>query len=928
MPRSGLHLVLARLGFLALLLLALPITALAVVFTPPFEPWRRSKAEQLLSEAIDMQTVIKGPVTIGFGWEPTISIADVASVDDDMPTDLKGVSAKALSLRLGLLPLLAGSLKLSDLVVSGLKVDIEIPVQDDENAEDDTDVAGFLRDFVRSRFADDISLRNAQLNYINLKTGFTIRYAFDDIGSKPGSGGGVLVSGVGHINGKPWKVDGKIDPPGADPDQRNFVFSGTQAGLTSTLAGSYICGASADSIDAILTGNAPALTKLLDVYDVKTDFDGSGTVSARFSGELRTPKMSEIALKVVFENGDALQLTGSVANVVKGTGLDLTLDGKLPSPAPKAGEQKPIYDLGITGFSGRIQGSLDEILVRDLHVITNSVKAQLRDIGPITAERLYKDPQGRLGLYDLLVLAGDPKRPSLKIAGTIEDVLQFQGIDLKGDINFLTADFLDLAAEDKASLLGHLNGHVAVSDADGSLGIEELSAKVSDSSLLALSINLIFDDLEKANDLKFETHLDIPKFKPFAAALGSDVEELGTVKFDGSVTGGAQHISATGTSLVGETTIAGTLSGALTEGRPTLTGDIATALLHLSDTVKLSSINAVYQSNVDEADADVFDYSKAWETLFIDLQIKVAKIAGGGGGASNIKGRVTYLAGVIGLDPLTMTFLGGKASASGKIDTSGVENIFGLKGRVDNMQIGAVLRELKSSYPISGTLQVSYDLSGAGNAKAQIPKSLNGSLSMSLRHGWIGTGLLDLAGLSLPAWLLTRAPGGSQANLVCTVAPFRFDKGKGITQGLVLETSDVQVAGVGFIDFRQNEVNLRFKPQALRQQFMKISQPFAIRGTLSRPQLRLTGAPVAGAMVEVLAFPFNLLETIIQPKASEPGRVPCRIIHTASASTSSLLGLGLLGPNSPVLRPPRLGPGGGPLGLGILNKPLLGGSRR
>ena len=308
MPRSGLHLVLARLGFLALLLLALPITALAVVFTPPFEPWRRSKAEQLLSEAIDMQTVIKGPVTIGFGWEPTISIADVASVDDDMPTDLKGVSAKALSLRLGLLPLLAGKSKLSDLVVSGLKVDIEIPVQDDENAEDDTDVAGFLRDFVRSRFADDISLRNAQLNYINLKTGFTIRYAFDDIGSKPGSGGGVLVSGVGHINGKPWKVDGKIDPPGADPDQRNFVSLRYASRPDQHSCRKLHMRSFRRSIDAILTGNAPALTKLLDVYDVKTDFDGSGTVSARFSGELRTPKMSEIALKVVFRMGTPYNL--------------------------------------------------------------------------------------------------------------------------------------------------------------------------------------------------------------------------------------------------------------------------------------------------------------------------------------------------------------------------------------------------------------------------------------------------------------------------------------------------------------------------------------------------------------------------------------------------------------------------------------------
>ena len=57
------------------------------------------------------------------------------------------------------------------------------------------------------------------------------------------------------------------------------------------------------------------------------------------------------------------------------------------------------------------------------------------------------------------------------------------------------------------------------------------------------------------------------------------------------------------------------------------------------------------------------DYSKVWQTLLVDFEIAVAKIAGGGDGASNIKGRVTYLAGVIGLDPLTMTFLGGSASA-------------------------------------------------------------------------------------------------------------------------------------------------------------------------------------------------------------------------------------------------------------------------
>jgi AsmA family protein len=204
---------------------------------------------------------------------------------------------------------------------------------------------------------------------------------------------------------------------------------------------------------------------------------------------------------------------------------------------------------------------------------------------------------------------------------------------------------------------------------------------------------------------------------------------------------------------------------------------------------------------------------------------------------------------------------------------------------------------------------------------------LDGSLSITLRNGWLGTSLLDLAGLSLPNWLLTRTPGGNQANLVCMVAPFAFAKGRGITSGFVLETDDVQVAGVGFIDFRQSEVNLQFKPKALRQQFIKIAQPFAVRGPLTHPQLRLTGAPVVGAVVEVLAFPFNLLDTIVQPGTNERGHVPCRIIQT-SRNGDGLLNLPLVGRQFTIPKAPRLFGPSSPLPLGILKQPLFGGSSR
>jgi AsmA family protein len=904
-PSSPIRLI-VRLVFIAVLVFSVPAAALAVLYLKSFEPLRRSNIEHLLSDAIDIEVEVRGPIQISYDWEPTITIADLVAVESELPSDLKAMSAKSLSLKLPLVPLLAGQVQLNTLVVDGLKVAIEIPKGGAPEDVDGVDVSEVIGDFLRSRFADGLTLHDAALDYVNMDSGFRLHYAFDEIVTTPAGDGGVTAASAGSLNGEPWKLEGKVEPPGDDEDERKFTLSVIHAGLSNTLAGTYSFGMWGDTVDMTLASSTPDLKRFLDIYGISGDMAGRGKVRARLAGSLDALKVSDLALTLAFESGGKYQLTGGIGDIAAGTGLDLSLTGSFAQKPLAEGEQAPIYDLGITGFNGRIEGPLNGASVRDFHVFTSSVTANLRDIGPITAERLFKDKQGRLGIYDVLVLAGDPQRPSVRVAGTVKDILAFQGVDLKGEIDFLAADFLDLAAEEHAEELGHLSGHIALSDADGSLGIESLTANVADSSLIKLAIDLVFDDIPEVKELKFAAHLDIPRFKPFAAALGSQVDEVGAVKFDGSITGSDERIVMAGTTLVGQTTLKGSLAGALSQGKPVLSGDISTALLHLADLLKLASINAVYQENVDEADADVFDYSKVWESLFVDLKIKVAKIAGGGDGASNIDGRVTYLAGVIGLEPLTLSYLGGKASANGKIDTNPAQNTFALKGGVNNLQIGAVLKEMQVSYPVSGALNVTYDLSGAGNTKAQIPRSLNGSLSVSLRNGWIGTGLLDLTGMSLPAWLLTRGERGGQATLVCAVAPFSFKQGRGSTRGLVLETRNVQVVGVGYIDYRSDRVDLHFKPQALQSQFIKIAQPFAIQGKLGSPSVRLTGAPVAGAVVGTLASPLNLLATIVQPKAGTPGRVPCRVVQTAQ---------GARGGNAPAANQPR---SRGPLGLGIL----------
>lgn len=490
----------------------------------------------------------------------------------------------------------------------------------------------------------------------------------------------------------------------------------------------------------------------------------------------------------------------------------------------------------------------------------------------------------------------------MRVTGTVKDIIDFKGVELKGKVDFPTADFFDLAAEKNAASLGHLTGQVALTDADGSLGIESFSAKVTDSSLLKLSIDLVFDDLRNADDLKFATHLDIPKFEQFAAALGTPGEDIGRIKFDGTIEGSDESVELAGTTLVGGTTIKGVLTGKLSEDKPVLSGELSSPLLHLSDMKKLGAINVAYFENIDEKDIDVIDYSKVSETVKVELKINVAKIAGGGTDASNISGNVTYLAGVVGLDPLSLTYLGGRATSNGKIDTKADPNSFSVKGRVENLPIGAVMKQLGGGSPVRGSLHVTYDISGAGNSVAEIPRTLSGSITSSLRDGWIGSDLINLTGLSLPAWLLSRSSRG--AELVCVVAPFSFQDGRGSTRSLVLETREVQIVGVGYVDLRRDVLDLRFKPQPLRQKLIEVTQPFVIQGNLKHPKIHLTGAPIANAVAGTFAFPFNLLDSIVQPRAGTPGRVPCRVTYTAERreretrtrpDSHGPLGLGIFG---------------------------------
>ncbi|MGI9403217.1 MAG: AsmA-like C-terminal region-containing protein [Hyphomicrobium sp.] len=876
MTRLWVRVLWVAFGVLAVSIIAIVGISAAALYTASFEPWRRAQAEVLLNDALGLNTKVSGTVEVGFGLTPRVVISDVSSERTEAVSDLKSASAKKVDFNVSLLSLFSGDAVLISLFVDGLSVDIDLPEGRTDRRPGDP--GAFLHDFVRMPFSANLSLQNFRLNYQDRETGWNAQYKFDRFGVHR-QARTVLVKGVGHIHDRPLELTGKIEPSGSSGNQHAFSFSAKQSGLTVELSGVYQTANLADTIDAAIKAHSASLSDLLDVYNVEHSFDGKGDLTFSLSGPLGAARISALDLSLTLGAGDTFLLTGSIDDAVKRSGIDLHMKSSLVPPPSTPGAQKPLYDLNITGFSGHIAGSIDALLVRDLRIVTSSLKAQLHEIGPISAERVWKDPQGRVGLYDVKVLAGPGERPTVRIRGNVKDVLKFQGVDLQGAIDFQTADALGLEAEDKAALLGRLQGNVAVSDADGSIGIESLKAQVTETDLLSMSVEFVFDDLRAKDELTFKTSLNIPSFKKFSAALGDDVEELGAATFDGTISGSDEHLKANGVTVVGKTTLTGTLVGSNADGRPLLTGSVSTPLLHLEDVEKIVSVRSVYITNSDdedEGDQDVLDLSKIENTIEVDMQIEVEKIDGGGRDASKISGRVTYKDDVVGLDNVTMRYLGGKASTSGKINTRGGVNSFSLVGDVDDLRIGTVLKRLRLTVPVSGTLGMHFALTSKGDDADSISKSLGGHLAASLRHGKIGTSLLDLAGLNFPTWLFSRHSKSGEADLVCAIAPFSFVNGRGTTRSLVLETRDVQVRGAGYIDFGKNAISMRFRPRPLRAQFIDIVKPFSIKGSLSKPHLNLEGAPIAGLAAEVITFPLNLIGTLLEPLESGSSHVPCR----------------------------------------------------
>jgi uncharacterized protein involved in outer membrane biogenesis len=509
----------------------------------------------------------------------------------------------------------------------------------------------------------------------------------------------------------------------------------------------------------------------------------------------------------------------------------------------------------------------------------------LPELGPVRARAKLRDRGNLFTLTAIDVAAGSADGPAAHAAGRIGDLLAMKKIELSGDFQIATARLLGPEAPVKNSALGKVHGRFSLSDADGSIGIEALSAEVKNTKLLSLSAKGLFDDIRQKDELHFEAALNVPDLSELVRELGIKANLKGSLSFMGQVWGSDERFQAEGKARLGETDLSGTLNGSLVGARPELRAILSSPAFNLADFGLLPAA-ATPESPAKKAGQDdkpvhkwVFGENpisfEALKEFNLDFDMRLDKVAGIHLKIDKVEARLDIVNGLLKVDPLRLKFAGSSIEMRLTADARPKVPEVRLDINAEDMDLGDFLSQVETDVLLDGEMDVIVRLKAAGHSPRTLAASLEGTFDVAIGKGHVRTSLLDLAVTNPVNWLFSESARKGYADLNCLVARFDLQKGVAKSVTLLLDTPNVRAGGTGAIDFRDEIMGFDINPHAKRKRLIALTTPFKIEGPLASPSVTVNTTGATTRMLgTVLVSPVNFLGSLL-PFGGGRGKDAC-----------------------------------------------------
>jgi hypothetical protein len=861
------------LAAVAVLVILIVGAGFALLHFPALEDARSRIAANLLSSYLGEAVVVNGDVDVTLGRTIDVAVQGVGSAaagsEPSAPTAPVGTMRMSFSLDAAL----RGRLDLTALDLSSVRLIIDAAAAGPPKETLGRRVSSAVERVLSSPLIRSLSLTDVRILRINDPAGWNGSLFFDTVTSRETDrGSAVSLDAKGSLHGQAFTFSGSLPDlstaPGAEREGNlslKLAFKGIEAGLDGRLAQEV----EGLTLAARLDLTSPSLGDVQDVLKLARVVAGTGTLGMALDGALAKLAIGSAKLRIETAEGRVYEADGGIADMWAADGIDLGFAAKLLPPGAEKGKSR--FDLAPRSIQGRVSSKEGGFEIDEVIVETGLASVELEKIGPIRIGEIVRDEKGHLRLEDIRLVQGDPKDPTLDLAGNLNDALELRDFSLEGDFKLRMA--LLLTGRPDATGVGAVRGKVAMSDASGHLRLKTLDAKLEGTDLMALSLRLA--EGGKSGDrigLKF----DLPDLGRLASVLGRKASAGLRIAFDGTIgaTGGAATLAGSG--RVGKTVLKGRMGIAAPKGKPEITGNIRAKDLHLDDAIAAREVPNLFSDRQIDA---VKLRKRVQEEATLSLDISADAVESSGGSAGGLKARLVYAKSRLRVSPLDLLYLGGSIKGEVDADLAPSPPVLRLEAAVRKLSLEQLFKRLDKVPAASGPLDLDLAVTANGTDLHALLASMSGQVSGSIKGGSLADRTINLAGQTIIGWMFTRSADGS-APLVCFVTRFDFKDGIGNTRKLVLETDKVQAAGAGTLNLRNDTMDFVFKPRAKRNDLVGTVGPVHVSGPLSKPETTLTDGTAAAKVVgETIGLPFHLLGSIIGANGKpSPEHKPCVVV--------------------------------------------------
>jgi AsmA family protein len=220
----------------------------------------------------------------------------------------------------------------------------------------------------------------------------------------------------------------------------------------------------------------------------------------------------------------------------------------------------------------------------------------------------------------------------------------------------------------------------------------------------------------------------------------------------------------------------------------------------------------------------------------LDAHVTAKQVVDGEVRARNVEFKAKLAPGKLEVAPLTMGFAGGDARLEASIANDDPAGAIGkLGGSLTGADPAEIARLLGlGPLPLTGTVDLRFDLSAIGNTVAEAGRTVSGGLVLGMQGGTISRDLVEQASTDLRT-LFRKADGVGRIS--CLAGVLELKDGIGHLAPLRIRTSEGTILGSGTIDLHRDTMDITIGTDAGSTGFFALDVPVHIGGPLTDPHV-------------------------------------------------------------------------------------------